>query len=266
MDENKFEKEIDIENELKHWGILGMKWGIRNYQNPDGSLTPLGRIRYGVGLAKDKTGNVAGINDANSLSDEELKRMTRRYQQQADYYNARNNYIYQESRFKENTAPKPKGPSAVGRFLSNTIGRPIENMFAKNSEFLLSYLGYAGINKLMGPEMAAAYMSSYGFKMDSRSEEEKQTEKVNRTKNWYKAMNELGEEQRKYNNPNYASQSDRMKNAANYVKYEKAKSNMEDFLRQKATDPKVNVDEYVKYVENAEDIFGEYDPQYGFRS
>ena len=37
---------MDVEKELKHWGILGMKWGIRRYQNPDGSLTPEGKERY----------------------------------------------------------------------------------------------------------------------------------------------------------------------------------------------------------------------------
>lgn len=34
------------ELELYHSGIKGMKWGIRRYQNPDGSLTPAGRKRY----------------------------------------------------------------------------------------------------------------------------------------------------------------------------------------------------------------------------
>jgi hypothetical protein len=37
---------------LCHNGIKGQKWGKRRYQNPDGSLTPLGREHYGVGEAK----------------------------------------------------------------------------------------------------------------------------------------------------------------------------------------------------------------------
>lgn len=37
---------ITENGELTHWGIKGMKWGRRRYQNKDGSLTPAGKKRY----------------------------------------------------------------------------------------------------------------------------------------------------------------------------------------------------------------------------
>lgn len=37
---------------LVHHGILGQKWGVRRYQNPDGSLTPAGEKRYGKQVRK----------------------------------------------------------------------------------------------------------------------------------------------------------------------------------------------------------------------
>lgn len=44
------------EDELTHHGTRGMKWGVRRYQNSDGSLTAEGRKRYGVGDGRDTRG------------------------------------------------------------------------------------------------------------------------------------------------------------------------------------------------------------------
>ena len=33
--------------ELYHHGVLGQQWGVRRYQNRDGSLTAEGRVHYG---------------------------------------------------------------------------------------------------------------------------------------------------------------------------------------------------------------------------
>ena len=40
-------------NELYHWGVKGMKWGVRRYQNKDGSLTDKGKKRYGENSTED---------------------------------------------------------------------------------------------------------------------------------------------------------------------------------------------------------------------
>lgn len=48
---------IYSEDYLAHYGTKGMKWGVRRqYQYQDGSYTPAGKVRYGIGDGKSYNG------------------------------------------------------------------------------------------------------------------------------------------------------------------------------------------------------------------
>ena len=53
----------EIVNELYHHGIKGQKWGVRRYQNYDGSYTDKGRKRYNIGKSNKQKAKIEKIKE-----------------------------------------------------------------------------------------------------------------------------------------------------------------------------------------------------------
>lgn len=89
----------ETSNELYHHGVKGMKWGVRRYQNPDGSLTAAGkrrRAKQDAKQARKEAKQKTWSDDArdsykirqkkvNQMSNTELKKVNERRQLERNY-------------------------------------------------------------------------------------------------------------------------------------------------------------------------------------
>lgn len=74
---------MEYTNELYHWGIKGMKWGVRRYQNKDGTLTPAGKRRqakqeYDAEVKAAKAKYKSAQRDADGSDSERAKRIAKK--------------------------------------------------------------------------------------------------------------------------------------------------------------------------------------------
>lgn len=114
---------------LSHHGILGQKWGVRRFQNKDGSYTAAGRKRYGADNPKGPTGKQIS-NRLNDL-DQAIAINTRRWKE-AD--NARNFYLDKiESRVAKGKPISEKTIKKLNK-AENDHAKAIDNMLKGQDE------------------------------------------------------------------------------------------------------------------------------------
>lgn len=84
--------QIYYNDDMIHSGIIGMKWGVRRYQNPDGTLTEAGKKRYAKLLDKQSKHNKKKMNldkkitDKTKLSEAEQKKRAEIAQKQYESF------------------------------------------------------------------------------------------------------------------------------------------------------------------------------------
>ena len=124
-----------MQNELYHHGIKGMKWGVRRYQNYDGSLTSAGRRKlakldkeYEKVTGGKKTGN---SNSTSASRPKTINEMTNQeIQERIDRINLENKLI----------SLTPQKVSAGQRFVNGVKGAAISIAKDKGTKLIGDYI------------------------------------------------------------------------------------------------------------------------------
>lgn len=134
--------------ELKHWGVKGMKWGVRRYQNKDGSLTPAGRKRYAdsgsstnkasnTGKPKSSSTAAKSSKESESLTKKKISEMT------DDELRTKLNRINMELQYRDAVARlTPDRTKRAKKIVADLAEQAVRNLASKAIE--------KGINSLMG--------------------------------------------------------------------------------------------------------------------
>ena len=91
--------------ELYHHGIKGQRWGVRRYQNPDGSLTAAGQKRYDRDVAEN---NMKKKENRAIIDGPDPKRwVTEDLDRSKQVVDANSDLVKEFKKLEQTTAPKP---------------------------------------------------------------------------------------------------------------------------------------------------------------
>lgn len=131
---------------LAHYGIFGQKWGVRRYQNEDGTLTEEGKQRYNKPESESWKKS-----EAEHLSDAELNRRNSRLQRERQYRDLTTSEVERErNQFKKDLLKKALILPVIG--LAAIAGKKYIGKAA-------SMIGHYAARKFVAPYRAASIIS-----------------------------------------------------------------------------------------------------------
>ena len=126
-----------MENELYHFGIKGMRWGVRRYQNPDGSLTNAGKKRLKKGQTSNEETdslNKSKTKTVKDMSDDELRQAINRLQLEQQYKKLSPKNVSKGKKFVDTVTNDVLKPAAIdmGKQVTKSLMTKIVNSLIKD--------------------------------------------------------------------------------------------------------------------------------------
>lgn len=155
---------------LEHFGIKGQRWGIRRFQNEDGSLTPEGQKRYG------DSSNVS-MRDAKRLAniqrknDDKMMRLVRKRNRILDEYGTDDDYAEADQLPEKARKKHDSLQRRIDRYDSER--KAAGSLEAKSLESL-----YKNADKMSGDELSELSEQMYKAYYDSMGSDDGRTEKL----------------------------------------------------------------------------------------